>query len=323
MEEERQKAFAILAYMQLSNFIDIITRAESCLEEREQDFLFALLDSYEELYLSRRVTRAEKTFWNQFWYSWNYPKLRDARIQAFEDMAADKYLHHITENRSVYRNFEKAVALDMLRVRLQILYTLGCDFSDLHQEIFYNLQSHVQQSYESNDLPPLITERLVPATPSPTVTPKEVEISQSVKKEVASAVAASKKETKRQKRKRLKQEHKEQRIKEAKEKPHQSKIFLRLQVITPEGEYIETGNSNLTFLEFILRVGYKEVQSLKIQYEYRSIFRYKKVNGWFKEIKPGLYLNCQMNNDNKILIIDEVCNRLGLSYQASIIEVEE
>lgn len=72
-----------------------------------------------------------------------------------------------------------------------------------------------------------------------------------------------------------------------------------------------------------MRVGYKEVQALKIQYEYSSIFRHKKLNGWFKEIKSGLYLNCKMNNESKIQIINEVCERLGLSYQASIIEFAE
>lgn len=194
--------------MQLSEYIDSITRVKSCLEEREQELFFTLLDKYEELYRSRRATRTEQVFWNQFWYEWDFPKLRDARQLAFEDMAADEYFHHIRENRAGYRNFEKAVALDILCYRLQILLQFSNDFPDFHCESFFNLQSHVQHFFENSDLLPIIIKRLMHDYSKSIVSTREVEIIQSDKKHVASVVEATKDEIKRKKLNRLKEKRK-------------------------------------------------------------------------------------------------------------------
>lgn len=214
--------------MQLSNYIDTIIRVRSCLESQEQEYLFTLLDSLEEFYRLRRESRSEQIFWNQFWHTWDFPKLRDARQLAFEDMAADKYFTHVRENISIYRNFERAVVFDHYRCRLQILLDLSSDVADLYQEIFYNLQRQVQQFFENNDLPPINAKRLMPEIPKSIVTSKEIEITQSVKNEIAVAVAANKEENRKQKRKRLKHKRKEQRPKEAKEKMTKNTVTHRL-----------------------------------------------------------------------------------------------
>lgn len=304
--------------MKLSDFIDVITRAEACLEEQEQDLLIALLDSIEDLYKVRRETRAEQRFWNQFWYEWDFPKLRDARQQAFDDMAVDKYFHHIKENRVVYRNFEKAVAHDLICCRKEIIYELENGFSDLSVAIFYSLQFQVQQYFENKDFPPIGSKREMTHALNSAVEPKE----NSAQEEIAVAASTAQKETKLQKRNQLEQERKERDVKEPretnKEKGTKWPGYCRLQILTPEGDFIETGNSNLTFLEFVLRVGYKKVRALGLTFEDEPIFGDTPKNGWWKEITKDVYLCCRMNCELKIEYINKICNALGVNYKPSM-----
>lgn len=290
------------------------------------------MDNLEELYQIRRENHTEQIFWNQFWHEWDFPKLRDARKQAFDDMEDDESFHYINENRIVYRNFERAVVLDHLRLRLHILILLHNDTTDINCEIFYNLQAYVQQFLEYNKQSYFITKRKEePATPMASVAFKELAstqteieelapegnaIVQPVNEEVVGAVVISKKSRRKRKRSKQKKVKKDTQTKaEMVKRPK-----LRLQIKTPEGMIIELENSSLTFLEFIKRVGYQKVQSLRIKYKDSSIFK-KTSRGGCKEIKPGIYLNCSMKNNTKIEIINEICRRLGLSYQASLIEI--
>lgn len=198
--------------MRLLDYIDRITRGKSYLVEQEQDLLFSLLDKIEDLYYERRSTRGEQLFWNQFWHKRDFQNLHNSRQQALEDMATDRYFHHIKENRFTYRNFETAVAYDLFRYKRKILYYLESDFSRLSIDIFFNLQRQVQEFLEIYDLAPIkIAPLISPPDPEPEVPvlPKEIEIAKSVKKEIAAAVAATKKETPAKRKKRLKRERKE------------------------------------------------------------------------------------------------------------------
>lgn len=318
--------------MQTSDYVDIMARANSCLEQQEQDYLFTMLDNLEKLYQIRRENRTEQIFWNQFWHEWDFPKLRDARKQAFDDMEDDKYFHHIKENRIVYRNFEKAVVIDHLRLRLYILILLHNDTTDINCEIFYNLQAYVQQFLEYNKQTYFITKRKEEQaihtapdtfynidsiqTENLEVTSHEDAIVQPVDEDIVGALVVSKKS--RRKKKRLKQKNGKKDSQTKAEIVNRPKLCL--QIKTPEGMIIELGNSTLTYIEFIKRIGYQKVQSLRIKYKDSSIFKRTSRAG-YKEIKPGIYLNCSMKNNTKIEIINEICRRLGLSYQASLIEI--
>ncbi len=201
--------------MQLHNYLDKISQAKYCLEQREQDVLFAMLDSYEELYQTRRATRADRSFWNQFWRQWDFPKLRDARQQAFEDIASDEYSYLIVDNTFRYRNFETTVALDILRCRLNILICIENGFPDLHNELFYDLQQNILHFIEDFDCQPIIDFPTVKPAPQPekneidtppelpkeierSPSPKEIEIARSVKKQLEEAIAKTKKKFREQ-----------------------------------------------------------------------------------------------------------------------------
>lgn len=306
--------------MQPSDYIDKIERVTSYLEKQEQDCLFSMLDNIEELYISRRATRSEQVFWNQFWHAWDFPNLRDARQQALEDIAADEYFHNIRENHFGYKNFEKAVAIDVLRYRLQILLNLGSDFEDLRQKIFYNLQNQVQQFLGSNDLTPIIKDRLDVNSPIILNVSERADITQSSKNEGTTETEAYKLKNKSKKSKRLKKEIKIQRHKESNENTHKWPEFYRLQIQTPKGNFIELGNSNDTFLEFVKRVGYRKVRDLGIIFEDEPIFSDTPKNGGWKEVTKDVYLCCRMNCELKIKYVNFICESLGKAYKPSKIK---
>ena len=143
--------------MQILTYNDLLTRVQFHLEKQEQDALFSLLESFDELYRIRRENHTEQVFWNQFWCQRNLIELRDARQQAFADMEEDEYFWRAKENTSGYRNFEKTVARDQWDLRKHILLLINSDFPDLNLDIFFNLQKYVQRNIECNNLPKLTT----------------------------------------------------------------------------------------------------------------------------------------------------------------------
>lgn len=306
--------------MKLSDFIDLITRDKSQQQEIEHDFLFSLLDSVNDLYYCRRATRSEQVFWNQFWYDWDFPKLRDARQQALKDMSADKYFRPIKENSFFYRNFEKAVVADQNQFRYYILWLHEDDYPDFASEIFYKLQSQVQQFLECYDLPPIITKRLNDEPKGKKVKSTGDKLAR--KQEIAKA----KKESLDERRARLQKERKSKKAKKSSaakiksEKKSKWPGYCRLQIQTPKGDFIELGNSNLTFLEFVMRVGYKKVRNLGLTFEDESIFSDTPKNGWWKEVTKGVYLCCKMNCELKIEFINNICKAFNLSYTPSMTE---
>lgn len=110
----------------------------------------------------------------------------------------------------------------------------------------------------------------------------------------------------------------ELRILSPKSKIAQSPKYCRLQIETPEGEMIETGNSNFTFLHFIMEVGWERVRDLQITFDGESLITDKCKNGWYKEIVPGTYLYTKMPCTEKIAIIRQISDKFDLSYKASM-----
>lgn len=105
-----------------------------------------------------------------------------------------------------------------------------------------------------------------------------------------------------------------------KSKIAQNPKYCRLQIETPAGELIETGNSNFTFLHFIKEVGWERVRDLHISVGGESLITDKCENGWYKEIVPGTYLYTKMPCNEKITIIQQVSDKFDLNYKASMTE---
>jgi hypothetical protein len=324
--------------MLLSNFIDLLTRLQSALYSDEQESLYAQLDSIDELYKLRRCDIIEQRFWNDFWHKWNFPRLRDAYQQAFRDMADDPTIPSINRGEKLhtdsYRNFERAVSSDVFKFRRHLLSLLSLDCPNLSQEVFFNLQAQVQEYYENNYLPLYVVKKARPAkkVKHPPVT-KEEYASMSVAERISKAIQLTKQQRleKKLKKKLHQQFHytpteipQDQSLIEPKPKTKQQKKndrpYCRLMITTPTGEIIETGNSNFTFLEFVMRAGWENVKALNLSFEEEPLFCNTQKNGWYKEVTPGVYLYCKMNCERKIEYINQICNSLGLSYIPSMTE---
>lgn len=105
-----------------------------------------------------------------------------------------------------------------------------------------------------------------------------------------------------------------------KSKIAQNPKYCRLQIETPTGNLIETGNSNFTFLHFIKEVGWERVRDLNITIDGESLITSKCENGWYKEIVPGTFLYTKMPCNEKIAIIQQISEKFDLSYKASMTE---
>ncbi len=97
----------------------------------------------------------------------------------------------------------------------------------------------------------------------------------------------------------------------------------RLQFITPDGELIETGNSNDTFLAFVQMVGWERVSALNMEIKGEPLIIHtdEAPSGWYRQLAEDWYLNTETVNVNKIAIINKICDALGeTDYHPSLTE---
>lgn len=343
--------------MYFSDHIDSFTRLDSSIYSEEQETLFYLFDSTEELHKLRRNCKSEQLFWNQFWHKWEYPNLRNAFVQAYSDMADDpfyKTVHRgLVPSINSYTNFEKAVASDLYKFKKSLLSLSELEQPNIFLVASYNLQAQCLQNYYGNFLSfhhsylqyaddnetltqydtiknPLheildtalknfkqrfksissseIRKKMPKTEPNSSIskTPltKEEQVAQSVAKEIKDAIEKSRNSIKSI-----------SGVNVSKKMP-KARIdgYRRLMITAPSGEIIETGNSNLTFLEFVIRAGWEKVAAMNLTYDGMPIFTDTKFNGYHYEVTPGVFLNCKMNCDLKIRFINDICEALGLSY---------
>ena len=86
----------------------------------------------------------------------------------------------------------------------------------------------------------------------------------------------------------------------------------RFQFVTPDGELIETGNSNDTFTLFIDMIGADNVAPLNLMVRDEPLILDEAKNGWHKPLSNAKFLNTFTVNVAKISICKKICKALNI-----------